>query len=176
MHREAERAERLIAELGLEKVHVYGHSDGASIALLLAVRRPSLVVSLTLEAPHVFVEQMCTNQIAKFGREIAATDTIARLGRYHRDAAAVFRQWHDIWTSPVFAGWSIETDISGLAQPALLIQGEDDQYGTMAQLDRIAQLLPDTSQLRLSACGHSPHRDKTRSVIAAVAAFLGERA
>jgi pimeloyl-ACP methyl ester carboxylesterase len=174
MHREADAAARLMQDLGIPRAHLFGHSDGASIALLLAARHPAQVAALVLEAPHIFVEAKCLEQIAKFGREVGGTDTITRMGRYHRDAPAVFRQWHAVWTDPLFPAWSIEQDIAGLTHPILLIQGEDDEYGTFARLDRIVQLAPQCRQLRLPRCGHSPHRDQGEAVLATTALFFGE--
>lgn len=170
MHREADAAARLMAELGIGQAHVFGHSDGGSIALLLAARYPGLVASLILEAPHVMVEPECVAVIKEL--EQRSEDLIARLGRYHRDAAVVFRQWFAIWTDPRFPGWNIETEIGAVACPVLLIQGDDDEYGTYEQLDRITARVPQAGQVRLPACGHSPHRDQEAAVLAASATFL----
>jgi pimeloyl-ACP methyl ester carboxylesterase len=172
MHREADAAEHLMRERGLERAHVYGHSDGASIALLLAARHPARVASLVLEAPHVFVEPICTEAIVALGKLAQDSDFITRLNKYHRNPAAVFRQWFAIWTDRRFPAWTIEAELSGMAVPTLLIQGEDDAFGTFDQLDRIAARLPQASQLRLSACGHSPHRDCEDAVLSAASAFL----
>jgi pimeloyl-ACP methyl ester carboxylesterase len=173
MHREADAGAQLLHALGIDRAHLFGHSDGASIALLMAARHPGLAASLVLEAAHVFVEPMCVERIAEFGRTAEPSGVIERLGKYHRDARAAFRQWHDIWVDPSFADWSIEADIAGLGAPALLIQGEDDEYGTFAQLERIARQMPETRELRLERCGHSPHRDREVAVLDAAAKFLG---
>jgi pimeloyl-ACP methyl ester carboxylesterase len=174
MHREADAGVHLLRARGIDRAHLFGHSDGASIALLMAARHPGMAASLVLEAPHVFVEAMCVEQISKFGKVAEANGVIDRLGKYHRDASAVFRQWHDIWVDCRFADWSIEADMARLDVPALLIQGEDDEYGTFAQLDRISHQLPDTREARLANCGHSPHRDQEEAVLAATAEFLAE--
>ena len=173
MHREADAGARLLQVHGIDRAHLFGHSDGASIGLLMAARHPGLAASLILEAPHVFIETMCVDRITEFGAMAKQSGVLDRLGKYHRDARAAFRQWHDIWVDRRFADWSIDEDIAGLSVPTLLIQGEDDEYGTFAQLDRIAGRLPGTQQLRLPRCGHSPHRDQETAVLDAAAAFLG---
>lgn len=174
MHREADAAALLIDRLGLGRVHLFGHSDGASIALLLAARHPEKVASCLLEAPHVFVEDMCLDAIAGLAEAAAAGDLIERLSKYHREAAAVFAQWHAIWSDPEFAAWTIEREIEGIATPMLLVQGEEDEFGTFAQLDSIARRIPSARQLRLNECRHSPHRDQSRAVLEATTQFLGE--
>jgi pimeloyl-ACP methyl ester carboxylesterase len=176
MHREADAIPALLDALGIERAHMFGHSDGGSIALLAAVAHPNRVASLILEAPHVFVEPQTTEAIIGFGRSPGLDETLARMARYHRSPAAVFRQWHAIWTDPRFSDWNIEEGLETIAVPALLIQGEDDEYGSFAQLDRIAAHLSRTRQLRLPGCGHSPHRDQQSAVLAATAAFLEDMA
>tara|TARA_R100001244_G_scaffold20643_2_gene21409 strand:+ start:84002 stop:84751 length:750 start_codon:yes stop_codon:yes gene_type:complete len=172
MHREADVADRLLSELGIERAHIFGHSDGASIALLLAARYPNRVATLTLEAPHVFVEQICLNAIHDLKQDVCDNDMIERMGKYHRDAGAVFRQWSKIWTDPSFERWNIEAELSDVDLPTLLIQGEDDAFGSFEQLDRVATIIPDSRQLRLPQCDHSPHRDQQDEVLKAVASFL----
>lgn len=174
MHREAEAAATLLTGLGVERAHIFGHSDGASIALLLAARWPDRVASLLLEAPHVFVEPVCIDAISTLSGACGLDGFVARLGRYHRDAPGVFEQWTRIWSDPRFRAWSIEGDIASIIAPMLLVQGEEDEYGSFLQLDRIAALLPQARQLRLPDCGHSPHRDQPAAVLAASASFLRE--
>lgn len=174
MHREAEATALLIEELSLPRVHVFGHSDGASIALLFAARHPEKVVSLTLEAPHVFVEEVCLQAIGELARSAKSGALLQGLSKYHRNATAVFAQWYAIWSDPTFTTWNIEREIEGVSVPTLLIQGEDDEFGTFAQLDSIAARLLMTHQVRLKNCRHSPHRDQTQAVLAATAQFLGE--
>lgn len=172
MHREADAAARVMACLGIERAHLFGHSDGASIALLLAARHPGRVASLVLEAPHVFVEPMCVKAIDALGP--TADKLVERLAKHHRDAGAVFRQWVSIWTDPRFRGWSIEADIARIGCRTLIIQGDRDEYGTFEQVDRICAILPQAQQLRLPDCRHSPHRDCEPVVLNAAAAFYGE--
>jgi pimeloyl-ACP methyl ester carboxylesterase len=174
MHREADAAADLMLELGIDRAHVFGHSDGATIALLLAARHPHRVASLVLEAPHVFVEPMCLLAIETLGEAAGNGTMVARLGKYHRDAAAVFQQWYAIWTDPQFASWNIEHELGGITCPTLLIQGENDEFGTFEQIERVAAQLPQSRQLRLPNCGHSAHRDQEGTVLAASAAFMQE--
>jgi pimeloyl-ACP methyl ester carboxylesterase len=96
-----------------------------------------------------------------------------RLARYHDDVDSAFWGWNDIWLDPRFKAWRIEALLGQIRCPVLAIQGHDDQYGSMAQIDGIAAEVPGTQLLKLDHCGHSPHRDQPARVIAATAAFLG---
>lgn len=172
MHREAEATLCLMDSLGIKRVHLFGHSDGASIALLVAARAPDLVTSLVLEAPHVFVEPVCTAAIEALAPQADAL--VARWAHHHRDAASVFRQWFAIWTDLRFPEWSIEADIGAVRCPTLIIQGYRDEYGTYKQVERTNALLPQARQLRLPDCGHSPHRDCEDQVLRACKDFYGD--
>ncbi len=171
MHREADATVRLMDDVGLARAHVFGHSDGAPIALLIAARYPGRVASLVLEAPHVFVESMCLSAIR--GLAPHAETLVERLARHHRDAASVFRQWFAIWTDPRVPEWSIEADIATVRCPTLIVQGERGEYGTFEQVERTCALLPQALQLRLPDCGHSPHRDCEQQVLQACKEFYG---
>ena len=173
MHREADAVVRLMDALAIERAVLFGHSDGGSIALIAAARSPHRVAALILEAPHVFVEEMAIDSIARTKHHYMTTNFSQLLGRYHRDPDHAFWGWNDIWLDPRFRGWSIEELLPAIRAPALLIQGRDDEYGTVEQLDRIAAVLPDVRRLELDHCGHSPHRDQPEAVLRATVAFLG---
>jgi pimeloyl-ACP methyl ester carboxylesterase len=175
MHREAEQLPSLLTQLGLSQIHVLGHSDGASIALLAAARTPQHIASLILEAPHVFVEGLTVASIAAIGRAYATSDLGTRMARYHADPDHVFRRWNDIWLDPAFASWNIEAELPQVVAPMLLIQGRDDEYGTLEQLDRIQRVLPVAARFELPGCRHSPHRDQESAVLNVIRAFLNER-
>jgi pimeloyl-ACP methyl ester carboxylesterase len=175
MHREAALMPQVMAALGFERAHWLGHSDGASIALIGAQMHPGLVASLTLEAPHVLVEDLTHASIAEAAARFPETDMGDRMKRYHADPYGLFSDWSSIWLDPRFRDWNIEPLLGGISAPALLIQGHDDQYGTIEQLDRIAAVLADTTRVELDDCRHSPHLDQPEAVIAAVCGFLEYR-
>lgn len=173
MHREAALLPPLLDVLGVGQAHLFGHSDGGSIALIAAAYSPERVASLILEAPHVHVEPVTVASIAGVKRVYETSDLGQKLGRHHADPDHVFWHWNDIWLDPRFRDWTIEALLPAVTAPALLIQGRDDEYGTMDQLDRIAAILPHARRLELDACGHSPHRDQPEALLAAAADFLG---
>jgi pimeloyl-ACP methyl ester carboxylesterase len=170
MHREAHAVlPALLAALEVDRPPwLFGHSDGGSIALLHAARFPDRVAGVVVLAPHLFVEDLSVAGIEDARAAYAATDLKQRLARYHDDPDSAFRGWNDIWLDPAFRTWNITGEIGAIRCPVLAIQGEDDQYGTMAQIDAIAANVAGTVLVRLAACGHSPHRDQPDAVIASV--------
>jgi pimeloyl-ACP methyl ester carboxylesterase len=172
MHHEAEVVlPALFAELAVESPILFGHSDGASIALIYAGTHPDAVRALVLEAPHVFVEEISVRSIAK-AKAAYATDLRAKLARHHADADATFAGWNDIWLNPRFRDWNIESYLEQVRVPVLMIQGDADEYGTMAQLDAIAARIRGTETLMVPAAGHSAHRNEPDLVVSRVAAFV----
>lgn len=171
MHIEAELLRDLIDALGLKRVILFGHSDGGSIALIAAALHPERVAGLILEAPHVYVEQLTVDSIGELRALYPTKDIGLRLAKYHRDPEAVFWRWNDIWLDPRFRDWNIDGLLSDIKAPALLIQGDSDEYGSLDQLDRIETVLK-ARRLVLPFCGHSPHRDQAQKVLDASAAFL----
>lgn len=171
MHREAwEVLPALLASQGIEKPVLLGHSDGASITLLHASRHP-LTASIVM-APHLVVEDMAVQAIAEATVAFESGGLRERLARHHADVDSAFWQWNDIWLSPAFRSFDIRPDCRRISAPLLAIQGMNDEYGTMAQLDELALAAPHTRQLRLADCGHSPQRDQPDRMLEAMLDFL----
>jgi pimeloyl-ACP methyl ester carboxylesterase len=177
MHRQAhELLPALRRVLNIEQpAWLLGHSDGGSIALLHAARFPGAVAGVVAMAPHVFVEALALQSIRQTRQAFLDNDLPQRLARHHDDAGSAFWGWNDIWLNPDFAAWTIEAEIGAMRCPLLAAQGVDDEYGTMEQLRRIGQHVPHASLLELADCGHSPHRDQPKRVIAATLDFIGPR-
>ena len=179
LHQEAlQRLPALLAALAIERPLLIGHSDGASIALIYAAAQPARLAGVVAMAPHAFVEQQALDGIARAAESYAHGDSERRqkLARYHRDPDAVFWAWHDIWRSPEFRAWDIRDRLPAIRCPVLAIQGEQDEYATMRQLECIAEAAPDVELLRLADCRHSPHRDQQRAVVEAIVRFVDQRA
>lgn len=162
----------LLAQLGIERPVLVGHSDGGSIALIYGGAFPDAVAGLVVLAPHEFVEEKALEGIRRAGATYAGSDWRDRLGRYHREPDAVFRAWNEIWLSPEFAGWNIMDYLPAIRCPVLAIQGEDDEYATMQQIDCIAEAVADVELLKLADCRHSPHRDQPQAVHDAIVDWL----
>ena len=179
LHRQAhEVLPAVLAVLGIDAdcdpPWLFGHSDGASIALLYAAAWPKRVAGLVLMAPHITVEDLALASIAEARQAYLQTDLRTRLARHHDDPDSAFWGWNDIWLHPPFKAWSIEDEIAAITCPLLAIQGVDDEYGTLEQIRGIARRVPQTRLLELRDCAHSPQRDQPDAVIAAATAFLQE--
>jgi pimeloyl-ACP methyl ester carboxylesterase len=171
MHVEAlEILPELRRRLGLGDVVLVGHSDGASIALIHAGAGRWPVRGLILEAPHVFTEQAGLDRIAAATRAFEDIDLAKRLARYHDDPDGAFRGWNEIWLHPDFRAWNIEKYLPQIVCPVLVIQGVDDEYGTLAQLDAVERgVRGPFERVVLADCKHSPHRDQEAATLAAMA-------
>lgn len=173
MHEEAIAAlPPLLRACEIDRPVLFGHSDGASIALIHAGAFPEVPRAVVALAPHLFVEPVCIESIAAITRDYAGPGLRERLARYHADVDGAFHGWSDVWLSGEFATWNIEDAVAASRCPILAIQGENDQYGTMRQIERIAELRPGTRLVKLPDCRHSPQFDRPDEVIAATGEFL----
>jgi pimeloyl-ACP methyl ester carboxylesterase len=125
-----------------------------------------------LLAPHVFVEDLSVTSIEEARETFETTDLRERMGRYHRDAERTFRLWNDIWLAPEFRSWNIEDVLGGVIAPTLLIQGEHDQYGTLAQIDAIERGLSGAVTRAVLDARHAPHLEAPEETLKAAAEFL----
>jgi pimeloyl-ACP methyl ester carboxylesterase len=177
MHREAlDVLPDVLDQLGIDHPVLVGHSDGASIALIHAGSGKRPVRGVVAMAPHVFVEDITLRSIAQARTAFATTDLPQRLGRFHDDVESTFRGWNDIWLHPDFRCWNIDEYLPDIRCPVLLIQGEDDQYGTVAQIDAIARRVSGpVDTLMLPDCAHAPHQFQKDATIAAIVRFVAER-
>jgi pimeloyl-ACP methyl ester carboxylesterase len=172
MHDEAMRVlPGLLRALALERPILFGHSDGASIALIYGGAFPDGITALILEAPHVFVEDVSLRSIAAAREAFRTTDLRAKLARHHADVDGAFYGWNDVWLDPRFSDWNIEAYAARVRAPVLLIQGANDEYGTTAQLDAIARRAPRVETAVLPGAGHTAHRDAAEAVLDRIAAF-----
>ena len=162
-----------LAALGIKSPVLVGHSDGGSIALIHAGSFPAAVSGVVVMAPHEFIEEETLAGIRVARKYWGSSDWPQKLARYHRDAVRVFHDWNDCWLSPEFRDWNIEELLPTIRCPVLAIQGENDEYATMRQIEVIAEQVPGTQLLKLANCGHSPQRDQEAAVLAAIAGFVG---
>ena len=178
MHEEALAAlPQLLERLQVVDPILVGESDGASIALLYAGRgggRQRRPRGLLLEAPHVFVEEICLRSIARARESYRQGDLRRSLARHHaRDVDATFRGWSDVWLQPEFAQFNIEGILPAVDAPVLAIQGEDDPYGTLRQVETVAARCRGYVELLvLPGCGHSPHREAPDRAFETMTRFL----
>ena len=164
---------RLLDAAGIGRAVLVGHSDGGSIALVHAggARDPRVRAVVTIAA-HVFNEEVCVASIRAAREAYATTDLRARLARYHGDNVdCAFRGWNDVWLHPDFWHWNLEEYLINIQVPLLVIQGEDDEYGTLAQVETIVRHT-NAQPLLLPECGHTPHRAQEEATLATMTQFV----
>jgi pimeloyl-ACP methyl ester carboxylesterase len=150
-----------------------GHSDGASIAIIAAGEGLVKPRALVLIAPHVFVEELSVASIARAADAYRTGDLRAKLARHHADADGVFWGWNRAWLDPGFRSWNLEGYLPRITAPALVVQGERDEYGTRAQVDAIGRRLAGPVEVAMiPGAGHAPFRDAPAIVHARVAGFV----
>lgn len=160
---------------GVRRAILVGHSDGGSIALIYAGSgRAENLLGLVLEAPHVFVEDISIESITRAGENFERGDLKQRLERHHgENVECAFRGWNKVWLEPSFRAWNIEEYLSKIVVPVLVIQGANDEYGTLHQVEAIQRgCLCPVETLVLPSCGHSPHRDHPAQTLAAITQFV----
>lgn len=171
MHNEAlDVLPTLLEELGIGQPVLLGHSDGGTIALLHAAHFP--VRACVVMAPHVIVEDVSIAAITQAREAFESGDLRERLARYHADVDGAFWQWNDIWLSPAFRDFDIRGECRRITAPILALQGLDDPYGTLRQIEEIAPTRGPFELQTLAGCGHSPHKDQPEAVLERIVRFL----
>jgi len=167
---------QVLAHFGIKSSILVGHSDGGSIALMFAAAHPGKVCCLITEAAHVFVEDVTLEGIREAVQVYEDTDLKGRLAKYHgENTDLVFKRWSETWLAPSFREWNIENYLPKVNCPVLAIQGQDDPYGTPAQVDAIVRQVsgPATAMI-IPACGHIPHFQAREAVLTAMGEFVGK--
>jgi pimeloyl-ACP methyl ester carboxylesterase len=168
MHREAlEVLPALLAHLKITNPLLIGHSDGGTIALIHASQFP--VAGCVVMAPHVMMEDISIQAITHARDHFEKLKP--KLAAFHKDVDAAFWQWNDVWLSEAFRSFDIRPLLSKIQSPLMAIQGTDDPYGTMKQIDEIAAHATQTQLVKLENCGHSPHKDQPWQVLQALKYF-----
>ena len=174
MHDEArETLPRLLDAIGFQRGLLVGHSDGASIAAIYAgSMQDHRVGGLVLMAPHFIVEDVSVASIAGIRATYETTDLRAKLARWHANVDVAFRGWAETWLDPHFRTWDLCEELAYIRVPMLIVQGENDQYGTARQIEVAREecycpvevaLLPDVR--------HVPHREAPGETLAVVTDF-----
>ncbi|MBL7711749.1 MAG: alpha/beta hydrolase [Chitinophagaceae bacterium] len=176
LEKEADVLERLLEAYGISDALLFGHSDGASIALIAAAKYPARIQAVISEAAHIFVEEETLSGVRAAVQAYRTTNLRERLQRYHGTKTdALFSAWTDTWLSDAYRHWSIEPLLPRIQCPVLVIQGTQDEYGTLAQVEGIVNgsggpvqrfVIPET--------GHTPHKEAATAVLDRSAAFIRE--
>lgn len=171
---EAPVLRQLLDACQIKQAILFGHSDGGSIALLAAVHYPERIAAVVTEGAHVFVEELTLAGIRAARQQYHGTTLPERLARYHgAKTDAVFRAWADTWLAPAFRSWNIEAELPRIQCPVLVLQGENDEYGTVAQVEAIASQVSGPAQaVLLPGAAHTPHKEAADETLRLAADFV----
>ena len=164
---------KLLAKIGFRRGLLLGHSDGASIAAIYAgSRQDHRVQGVVLIAPHFIVENISVASIVQIRKAYATTDLKEKLARWHKDVDNAFYGWNDAWLDPDFRKWDISEYLAYIRVPVAILQGVDDQYGTMRQVE-IAQeeCYCPVDVTVIPGAGHQPHREAPGATLNAISEF-----
>lgn len=175
MHDEARDVlPRLLQAIGFRRGLLIGHSDGASIAAIYGGSvQDHRVRGLVLMAPHFIVEDVSIASIAAARVAYQDGDLRAKLARWHADVDNAFRGWNDTWLDPRFRDWDITEELAYIRVPILILQGKDDQYGTIRQVEVAQQECYCPVEVALLDARHTPHREAAEETLRIIADFVG---
>ena len=175
MEPEVDTLIELLEKLEIKNPILFGHSDGASIALLATAKYPDRIRAVISEAAHVFVEEITLKGIKDAANAYKTTDLRARLEKYHgSNTDVLFRAWADTWTRSDFRQWNIEHFLPHITCPVLVIQGTKDEFGSMAQVNSIINKVSGTVQkVLIPAAGHTPHKEPQQTLDTASDFIIG---
>ncbi|PIF44765.1 pimeloyl-ACP methyl ester carboxylesterase [Chryseobacterium sp. 52] len=174
MELEADLLNDLLAELHIKNAILFGHSDGGTIALITAAKYPQRINAVICEAGHIFVEEVTLKGVYDAREAYKTTNLAERLQKYHGDKVEMlFRAWTETWTREDYRTWNIEYLLKDIHCPLLFIQGEADEYGTLAQLEKtVSQVNGVAEKYIIPEIGHTPHKEAPELVINRVSHFI----
>jgi len=158
---------------GVKDCVLLGHSDGATMAAVYAGSTSDMRVrGLILMAPHFFTEDMGLAAISDAVTHYETGELADKLARHHDDPEGVFRGWSGVWLHPEFKGWDVSDAIDHWRIPCMGLQGSEDAYGTLAQLDEIeTRIYSPFERVVLGGIGHAPHLEAPEQTVTAVTSF-----
>lgn len=174
MHDEAHDVlPKLLDAIGFQRGMLVGHSDGASISAIYAGSvQDHRVRGLVLMAPHFIVEDISVTSIAEIRKNYETTDLRTKLARWHANVDVAFRGWSETWLDPHFRDWSLHEELAHIRVPMLIVQGEDDQYGTVKQIEMAKDECYCPVEVALMPkVKHVPHREAPEATLSVVAGF-----
>lgn len=167
MELEADALNDLLSELNINDAILFGHSDGGTIALITASKYPEKVKAVICEAGHIFVEDITVKGVEEALNAYNTTNLPQRLEKYHGDKVEmIVKAWTEIWLSDKFKSWNIEYLLKNIISPLLFIQGENDEYGTLDQVEKtVSQVKGTADKFIIPNIGHTPHKESPEIVL-----------
>lgn len=164
---EADILLEVLEDCRIDNAILFGHSDGGSIALIFGARYPSKVLGIITEGAHIFVEEQTLDGIKQAVKAYQKTNLKSKLEKYHGNKTDdVFWAWAGTWLSDKFSTWNIENYLPLVKCPVLIIQGEEDEYGSLKQVEGIANKISGVpTKLVLPHIKHTPHKEAPEVIL-----------
>ncbi|GEN77662.1 alpha/beta fold hydrolase [Chryseobacterium hagamense] len=174
MEAEADVLNDLLDALEINEALLFGHSDGGTIALITASKYPGKIKAVICEAGHIFVEDITVKGVRDAWEAYQTTNLPERLAKYHGDKTEMLvRAWTEIWLSDRFRNWNIESLLKNITAPLLFIQGAEDEYGTLDQVEKtVSQVSGTAGKFIISNAGHTPHKEVPKIVLEKAVSFI----
>jgi pimeloyl-ACP methyl ester carboxylesterase len=174
LEKEADILNRMITELGIANPILFGHSDGGSIALIAASKENSLIKGILVEAAHIFVEEITLAGIRQAKEDYQNGSLRRKLTSYHGDKTdAIFYAWANTWLNDTFRDWTLEPILPQINCPCLIIQGEEDEFGSLRQVEGIESgIRGKTQKVIVKNAGHTPHKESKEFILNRSAEFI----
>lgn len=174
---EADFLADVIQTCQLKNVILFGHSDGGSISLIAASKYPELIKVCIVEAAHIFVDDITLEGIYEAQKAYKETNLAERLAKYHGNKVeTLFKAWTETWTMPSYKDWNIEHFLPNITAPLLFIQGENDEYGTIHQVNTTIEKVSGFSEKAIIAgIGHTPHKENPEETLTIAAQFINKQ-
>lgn len=174
MELEADLLHQLLNHFKIEDAILFGHSDGGTIVLLAAAKYPENIKAIICEAGHIFVEEVTLKGVSDALEAYKTTNLPERLAKYHGDKVEMlFKAWTETWLREDYRSWNIEDFLNQIHCPLLFVQGENDEYGTLEQVEKtIIQISGFAEKLIIPNVGHTPHKEIPEEVLAKASIFV----
>ncbi len=164
---------RLLRAHGILRPILLGHSDGGTLALQFAATFPEMPLGVLSLAAHVLSEEPCLEGIRRALQTFPREGVLPRLGRYHADPQAVVDLWSKSWLDPEARDWDMRPQLPRIQAPTLVIQGAEDPYGTVTQVESLQRGLGGPrASLWIGGCGHVPQVQAASLVVPAMVQFI----
>ena len=162
--------------MGLSRYILFGHSVGGGMSLAIAAHQTDKCAAVIAESAQAFVEERTLSGIRAAKQHFEDGAQFSRLSKWHGERARwVLEAWTEVWLSPEFREWTLDTYLSRIHCPVLAIHGDTDEFGSSAFPRRITEGVCGPGRIEIiSPCGHVPHREKEREVLELAKGFLAE--
>lgn len=173
LEQEAEILDELIQHWQLKKPILFGFSDGASVATIYAGMFPEKISGLIIEGVHVLIEEVTLTGVQEAQTVLETTNIARALAKYHGDKMYdLYYAWTKTWLSKEHQSWNIEHFIPKIQVPIIVIQGENDEFGSIKQVNAFDKAMVNVEKLIVPNAKHTAHKENKLLVFNSIVKFI----